>query len=484
MLAVVQTHDSGVGLDAGDIVAERFQLIRRLGKGGMGTVWRARHLTLESDVALKLVDPAIARTSEGRARFKREAQAAAAIRSPHVVQILDHGVHGQVPFIVMELLEGESLAQRLDRGALSLAETTRILVQVGRAITRAHEVGVVHRDLKPDNIFLVRNDDEEVAKVLDFGIAKARFQQTTEDTTRTGAILGTPHYMSPEQLRGDKALDHRTDIWALGVIAYECVCLAKPFISETFPDLVIKICSEDAPAPSSKATVPLSFDSWFFRSTNRDPERRFSSVREQIRELRAISEPDFDPASSAPQLAPVDPEGAPELAAAAPAMSDPGLNTQHATANTRPIVPVKKSPRGWLVALAVLLLAAGALGVARFGLTPTAEPLGATRADAAAPGLEPATDPSAAVGDVPPSASPAVSDAPSAESEPGQRPRSSPSEPRRVSPPNPTPRATANATNTAPLPTPKASAAKPVEKPAGKPTAPTPTATAQVDLGI
>ncbi|MGE3673755.1 MAG: protein kinase, partial [Polyangiaceae bacterium] len=121
-----------VELSAGEVVAERFQLIGRLGQGGMGTVWRARHLTLASDVALKLLDPAIASSPEGRARFKREAQAAAAIRSPHVVQILDHGVHEQMPFIVMELLEGESLAQRVDRGKLSLAETNQILVQVGR----------------------------------------------------------------------------------------------------------------------------------------------------------------------------------------------------------------------------------------------------------------------------------------------------------------------------------------------------------------
>ncbi|MCA9629881.1 MAG: protein kinase, partial [Myxococcales bacterium] len=376
------TDAQGTPLDAGDIVGERFQLIRRLGKGGMGTVWRARHLTLESDVALKLVDPTIARTSEGRARFKREAQAAAAIRSPHVVQILDHGVHDEIPFIVMELLEGESLAQRLDRGALSLAETTRVLVQVGRAVSRAHAAGVVHRDLKPDNIFLIRNDDEEIAKVLDFGIAKARFQHTTEDTTRTGAVLGTPHYMSPEQLRGDKALDYRADIWALGVIAYECVTQAKPFVSETFADLVIKICSEDAPPPSSRASVPESFDAWFFRATNRNPELRFASVREQIQALRGIVDPDFDPARGAPE--PPQLEDA-EAELAAIAVSDVALNTQHGTANTRPVEPVpSRTRRAWVVALAVLVLVVAGAAVATLGTTPRAEPVAADTPDAAA----------------------------------------------------------------------------------------------------
>src|SRR6185503_10771840 len=154
----------------------------------------------------------------------REAQSAAALRSPHVVQILDFGADNGVPYIAMELLDGESLAARIERTrGLSPGETANIIAQVSRAVVKAHEAGIVHRDLKPDNIFVVRNDEEEVAKVLDFGIAKASnvFGVTTGSATRTGAILGTPYYMSPEQAEGNRQVDHRTDLWALGVIAFE-----------------------------------------------------------------------------------------------------------------------------------------------------------------------------------------------------------------------------------------------------------------------
>src|SRR5262249_22596563 len=160
--------------DGRDILAGKYRLIRELGKGGMGSVWMAEHLTLKSPVAVKLIDPEIATNPDAVARFLREARAAAALRSPHVVQILDYGADGAAPYIAMELLEGESLGQRLLRlGRLSPAETSRIMTHVARAIGRAHDAGIVHRDLKPENVFVVKNDEEEIAKVLDFGIAKS-----------------------------------------------------------------------------------------------------------------------------------------------------------------------------------------------------------------------------------------------------------------------------------------------------------------------
>src|SRR4051794_4658600 len=158
----------------GAVLAGKYTLERKLGQGGMGAVWRAEHVHLRSPVAIKLIDAQIAQHPEALARFMREAQAAAALRSPHVVQILDYGADRGVPYIAMELLEGESLADRLSRvERLPPAEVARIITEVARAIGRAHELSIVHRDLKPDNIFLVRNDDVEVTKVLDFGIAKA-----------------------------------------------------------------------------------------------------------------------------------------------------------------------------------------------------------------------------------------------------------------------------------------------------------------------
>jgi eukaryotic-like serine/threonine-protein kinase len=273
------------------ILSGKYRLERELGRGGMGSVWLAQHLTLRSPVAIKLIDPQIASNPEALARFLREAQAAAALRSPHVVQILDHGVDEGVPFIVMELLEGESLAARLERQQrLTPEETARIITQVARAMTRAHEAGVVHRDLKPDNIFLVRNDEEEVAKVLDFGVAKSHLHGmgAAAGATRTGSVLGTPYYMSPEQAEGAKSLDHRTDIWAMGVIAYECLLGAKPFESDTLGGLLLAICARDMPVPSRASRAPAGFDHWFARACSRDQNLRFASAKQAAQELRAI----------------------------------------------------------------------------------------------------------------------------------------------------------------------------------------------------
>jgi serine/threonine-protein kinase len=191
----------------------------------------------------------------------------------------------------MELMEGESLAHRIRRlGRLSLPETQRFVTHVARALARAHELGIVHRDLKPDNIFLVRNEDEEIAKVLDFGIAKANAQLLGHSSaTRTGTIMGTPHYMSPEQITGAKGLDHRTDLWALGVIACECLTGSQPFGGETIGALVLAICAQEPPKPSSLAPVPAGFDAWFARATARVVAERFASARELSDALRTLS---------------------------------------------------------------------------------------------------------------------------------------------------------------------------------------------------
>jgi eukaryotic-like serine/threonine-protein kinase len=273
------------------VLADRYRLIRQLGRGGMGSVWAAEHLSLRSEVAIKLIDPSIAESPDALARFMREAQASAALRSPHVVQVLDYGVHNGVPFIAMELLQGESLGGRLERcKRLSPEETSRIIGQVARAIGRAHEAGIVHRDLKPDNIFLVLNDDEEVAKVLDFGIAKGRHGSPGEmlGATRTGAMLGTPYYMSPEQTEGSKSVDHRTDLWSIGVIAFECITGLRPFDGETLGGIIMAICGRPIVLPSSVAAVPAGFDEWFLRSTARNPAERFSSAKEQAVALKHV----------------------------------------------------------------------------------------------------------------------------------------------------------------------------------------------------
>jgi serine/threonine-protein kinase len=254
----------------------------------MGSVWKARHASLGTPAAIKFIEAEYANSQEARNRFDREAKAAATIQSKHAIQIYDHGVtEDGKPYIVMELLTGEPLDKRIERlGTLTLQDTARILLQVSRGLARAHERGIVHRDLKPDNIFVVRNtdDDEEVAKVLDFGIAKIQSSTTNpglSSSTKTGAVLGTPFYMSPEQARGLRNVDHRTDVWSLGVIAFKCVTGRLPFDGESVGDLLVKICTSPVPLPSQVAPhLPQAFDTWFLRALERDPERRFPDVNE------------------------------------------------------------------------------------------------------------------------------------------------------------------------------------------------------------
>jgi hypothetical protein len=264
------------------VIAERFRLSRLLGRGGMGSVWHAMHLGLDVPCAVKFIEGEGSELPEVQARFEREAKAAAHLRSPHVVQILDHGVWQGTPYIAMELLEGEDLGKRLLRlGRLPTHELLTIVTQVCRALTKAHSQGIVHRDLKPDNIFLVHDDDREIAKVLDFGIAKATGSGVTGSSTRTGAMLGTPYYMSPEQAQGTKAVDARSDLWSLGVIVFEALTGQRPFESEALGDLLMKIIVAPVPLPSQVLPgVPPTIDAWWVRASQRDPARRFQSAKE------------------------------------------------------------------------------------------------------------------------------------------------------------------------------------------------------------
>jgi eukaryotic-like serine/threonine-protein kinase len=278
-------------MQEGSILAAKFRLVSLLGRGGMGDVWRADHLALRAPVVVKLMSVNIASSPEALARFHREAQSAANLRSPHVVQILDHGVDEatNTPFIVMELLEGESLAARLARfQKLAPGETARHITHVARALARAHEIGIVHRDLKPDNVFIVHNDDDEVTKVLDFGIAKWETSPHPAAATHTGTTLGTPFYMSPEQFSDAKDIDHRTDLWALGVIACQCLTGRRPFQGDSIVALGLLICGGPRILASSLGPVPPGFDAWFARATARDREQRFQSARELAEGLRSL----------------------------------------------------------------------------------------------------------------------------------------------------------------------------------------------------
>jgi serine/threonine-protein kinase len=281
------------------IVAGTFRLLRRCGEGGMGEVWEAEDLVRRTRVALKLMRPPEPGDAGAARRFLREARLASLLRSPHVVQVFDCGVDREQPFMVMELLRGESLADRLERrGRLGAHETARILWQLARAVGRAHDAGVVHRDLKPDNVFLVDDDDGEIVKLLDFGIATV---EPGALALRVGAeadlvspvpapagIVGTPLYMSPEQAQEQPGCDQRVDIWAFGVVAYECLLGRLPFEGNTLGRLIVALCLEPMPVPSAQGVVPPGFDAWFARACARSPARRFTSVRHAAAELRRV----------------------------------------------------------------------------------------------------------------------------------------------------------------------------------------------------
>ncbi len=277
------------------LVAGKYRLTRLLGRGGMGAVWEGTHTSLGTRVAVKFIDAEYAESPEARSRFENEARAAAKLRSKHVVEVYDHGVSEDArPFIVMEFLQGEPLDKRLDRvGRLPPKEAAHIVLQVCRALTKAHAAGVVHRDLKPENVFLVWDDEEgtDVAKVVDFGIAKFTDASlgASSSSTRTGSVLGTPHYMSPEQARGLRNVDYRSDLWSVAVIAYRCIVGAMPFDGEAVGDLLVKLCTAPIPVPSQLATgIPPGFDAWVAKALTRDPAERFASATQLAESLAAI----------------------------------------------------------------------------------------------------------------------------------------------------------------------------------------------------
>jgi serine/threonine-protein kinase len=293
-------------LAAGTMVTPNVRLVRMLGEGGMGSVWVADHLSLNTQVAVKFISAEILDAHPVvRERFNREASLSAQIKSPHVVQTFDHGmVDDSIPYIVMELLDGESLGDRLERvGTLSLDETVAVVEQASRALSKAHRLAIVHRDIKPDNLFLTTDadDDDIYLKVLDFGVAKQTGVELASVTT-TGTMVGTPEYMSPEQALSAKDVDEQADLWALAVVAYRCLTGTVPFTGETLGSLCVAIAHGDfAPAGELCDDLPTTIDEWFARALNTNRKQRFASARQLARTLTAAAageSPSDDEASS------------------------------------------------------------------------------------------------------------------------------------------------------------------------------------------
>jgi eukaryotic-like serine/threonine-protein kinase len=274
----------------GQMIGANVRLVSPLDEGGMGQVWTAEHMTLRSKVVVKFMSEELAATAEGRSRFSREAAAAARVRSPHVVQTLDHGLTTDgIPYIVLELLEGHDLGKHIELGGrMRPAELVQILSQLSRALSKVHECGIVHRDIKPSNIFLCDAGGGEVfVKLLDFGIAKSAQADDIAGPlaakTSTGALVGTPFYMSPEQLAGTREVDHRTDLWSVGVVTFEALTGIKPFNAQSLASLAVQVMRDELPHPTTHdPTLPAAVDDWFAKACARDPGERFANVREMV----------------------------------------------------------------------------------------------------------------------------------------------------------------------------------------------------------
>jgi eukaryotic-like serine/threonine-protein kinase len=345
--------------EAGGLLADKYRLVQPIGRGGMGQVWSAVHSQLDRLVAIKFIDPALMLQETVRARFEREALLAARLQSQHIVRIYDHGIDSDAPYLVMELLEGEDLAARLTRdGRLPLRVAVPMLVQAAKGVQYAHDKGVVHRDLKPRNLFLTRDGDDEVIKILDFGVAKADWSKAGD--TRTGDLVGSPHYMSPEQVLGAHKVDHRTDLWSLAVIFFRMITGKRPFQGEGVGEVIVAICTDRAlVATELEPALPPQLDEFFARGLARDPAGRFQTARHLWESLLSVTAKDL-------QAAPTPLAAVPgRVAVALSAGGQRPVDDQELTVRT----PVS-SDRSWDVESAVPLLAGRAAPLPAAGAAP------------------------------------------------------------------------------------------------------------------
>jgi len=298
------------------VVAGKYLIESQLSEGGMGSLWVARHLDLDVKVAIKFLHPELVSDEVLRKRFAQEAKAAARINNRHVVDVKDHGIDDDLPYITMELLSGEDLRARLTRrGRLHPGEALHYLTQIVRALDDAHKLGIVHRDLKPENIFIARYGDDEIVKILDFGIAK----WSLDIRTASGAIIGTLSYMSPEQVRGLKDLDARSDLWSLAVVLFEMITGNRIFTASTDIGASIKsIVTDPIPSVTSLAPeLPAALDQFFFRALSRDRSKRYQNApdlldafAEIVKSQPALPPPTHPQGQAAPPGARAEPPGA------------------------------------------------------------------------------------------------------------------------------------------------------------------------------
>jgi serine/threonine protein kinase len=358
----------------GTTIGGRYELKEQLAKGGMGSVWVARHLQLGTEVAIKFMDPEMLSSPILRARFEREAKAAAQLQHANIVHVHDFGSEGDTPFLVMELLRGESLEDRLQRLVrLPGAAVAPLLVQIARGLRKAHEAGYVHRDLKPGNIFITSNGDEEILKILDFGIAK-QINAVVDGGTQSTELVGSPHYMSPEQLQDPRAIDARSDLWSLGVIAYRALTGELPFPGDVVGVVMKHVLIAPLPRASRALSgLPPGVDDFFARAFARDKAQRFQSAGEMTDAfLKLVGGERSSALLSAPDIAP-SALGLPGEKDGPLTLSERALDAlsviQRGALN-RPWIPI-----GLLVAVAAIVLVVQLRPPARPDGSPSREPI-------------------------------------------------------------------------------------------------------------
>ncbi|MGF1469997.1 MAG: serine/threonine-protein kinase [Sandaracinaceae bacterium] len=401
----------------GRLLSNVYEVEERIGVGGMGAVYRARHVHLEKPFAIKVLTDAVAERAQAVERLKQEAVAASRIDHENICRVVNFDrADGGAVFIVMEYLEGESLAAALGRGPIALRRALPITYQLCRALHAAHEHGIVHRDLKPENVFLTQQAGRQLVKVLDFGISKVRRAQAEQvRMTRTGQLVGTPLYMSPEQAKGESDVDRRADLYATGVILFEMIAGAPPFEGRNYFELLWKHGNEPAPSIATRnpnVYAPAGLEAALERALAKDPDARFPTMEAfEAALLAAVPEvPALPPPVSLP---PEPPRGTAvrerRLRPSARPTADAPRAAATTTAPTESLrVPVSR--RGPLIAVVVGGLLSLAAVVIALGRTPVAsapedvppEPDGAAEAAAppAPPGAELASgDPASAPAD-------------------------------------------------------------------------------------
>ena len=371
--------------DIGDVVADKYRIESMIGEGGMGAVFAASHALTGKRVALKWLRPELAANEAAVRRFMREAQAAGRIDHPNVVDIYDVGQHQGSTFLVMEFLLGEPLSARVARGPIDLDEALALLLPAMRGVSAAHSMGVVHRDLKPDNIFLCRGPDGAVRepKVLDFGISKVSSGDGQNlRLTRTGAVMGTPYYMSPEQIRDSAEIDQRTDVYGFGVILYETLTGRVPFDGESYSSLVLQIAT-GTPPPLRQLLpgVPIALEKVVQKAMAREQTDRYADVATLVRALEPFAGGMWSTERR-------DPTGGRRLKALE--------STTPFVSEGPPDVPMQRAVLPWVLGGAVLVVAAVLAGLYLLKPAPAGVP------SAVGPAVAPAPLPASA--DLPPTA--------------------------------------------------------------------------------